>query len=48
MIEKYDATLCKSEFFSILKYCYENYALNAYVNEFIEGMVAALEENNDM
>ena len=31
LIEKYDATLCKSEIFSILEYCYENYASNAYV-----------------
>ena len=35
LIEKYDATLYKSENFDILKYCYENYAPNAYVNEFI-------------
>jgi hypothetical protein len=32
----------------ILKYCYENYAPNAYVNEFTERMYATLEENNDM
>ena len=36
------------KFFDILKYCYENYAHNAYVKEFIERMSAALEENNDM
>ena len=48
LIEKYDATLYKSENFDILKYCYENYAPNAYVNEFIERMSATLEENNDM
>ena len=47
-IEKYDVTLYKSEIFDILKYCYENYAHNAYVKEFIERMSAALEENNDM
>src|SRR3989337_218663 len=47
LIEKYDATLYKSENFDILKYCYENYAPNAYVNEFIERMSTALEENND-
>src|SRR3989337_4266048 len=35
-------------FFDIVKYCYENYAPNAYVNEFIERMSATLEENNDM
>ena len=48
LIEKYDITLYKSENFDILKYCYENYAHNAYVKEFIERMSAALEENNDM
>ena len=48
MIEKYDITLYKSENFDILKYCYENYAHNAYVKEFIERMTVALEENNDM
>ena len=36
LIEKYDATLCKSEIFSILEYCYENYASNAYVKQYIE------------
>src|SRR3989337_2176866 len=39
--------LYKSENFDILKYCYENYAHNAYVKEFIERMAIALEENND-
>ena len=34
LIEKYD-TLYKSENSDILKYCYENYAHNAYVKEFI-------------
>src|SRR3989337_771338 len=48
LIEKYDITLYKSKFFDILKYCYENYAHNAYVKEFIERMSATLEENNDM
>jgi hypothetical protein len=48
LIEKYDITLYKSENFAILKYCYENYASNAHVSEFIERMSAALEENNDM
>ena len=48
MIEKYDITLYKSENFDILKYCYENYAHNVYVKEFIERMTIALEENNDM
>ena len=31
LIEKYDITLYKSEISGILKYCYENYAHNAYV-----------------
>ena len=48
LIEKYDITLYKSENSDILKYCYENYAHNAYVKEFIERMTVALEENNDM
>ena len=36
LIEKCDATLYKSENFSILKYCYENYASNAYVKELLK------------
>ena len=48
MIEKYDITLYKSENSYILKYCYENFAHNAYVKEFIERMTVALEQNNDM
>src|SRR3989337_3292337 len=48
LIEKYDITLYKSENFDILKYCYENYAHNVYVKEFIERMTVALEENNDV
>jgi mannose/fructose/N-acetylgalactosamine-specific phosphotransferase system component IID len=40
--------ICESENFDILKYCYENYAHNVYVKEFIERMTVALEENNDM
>ena len=48
LIEKYDITLYESENFAILKYCYENYAHNVYVKEFIERMTVALEENNDM
>ena len=38
----------ESENSDILKYCYEKYAHNAYVKEFIEKMTVALEENNDM
>ena len=48
LIEKYDVTHYESENFDILKYCYENYAHNVYVKEFIERMTVALEENNDM
>ena len=48
MIEKYDFTLNKSENSVILKYCNENLAHNVYVQEFIERMTIALEENNDM
>ena len=44
LIEKYEITLYKSENSDILKYCYENYAHNACVKEFIERMSAALEE----
>ena len=46
MIEKYDATLYKSENFTILKYCYENYASNAYVKEYIEDSSINEEETN--
>ena len=48
MIEKYDITLYESQNFDILKSCYENYAHNVYVKEFIERMIAASKENNDM
>ena len=48
LIEKYDITLYESENFDILKYCYENYAHNVYVKEFLQRMTVALEENNDM
>ena len=46
LIETYDATLYKSEFFSILKYCYDNYASNAYVKPYIEDSSAVQEETN--
>ena len=46
MIETYDATLHKSEKFAILKYCYDNYASNAYVEPYIEDYSAAQEETN--
>ena len=46
MIEKYDVTLYESENFDILKYCYENYASNTYVKQYIEEYSAAQEETN--
>ena len=46
LIEKYDATLYKSENFAILEYCYENYASNAYVKLYIEKFSAVQEEIN--
>ena len=46
LIEKYDATLYKSENFAILKYCYDNYASNAYVEPYIEDYSAVQEETN--
>ena len=46
LIEKYDATLYKSENFAILKYCYDNYASNAYVKPYIEDSSVVQEETN--
>ena len=46
MIGKYDATLYKSENFAILKYCYDNYASNAYVKSYIEDSSGLQEETN--
>ena len=46
LIEKYDATFYKSENFAILKYCYDNYASNTYVKQYIEEYSAVQEENN--
>ena len=40
LIEKYDATLYKSENFAILKYCYENYEFNSDIDDFIERVSA--------
>ena len=45
MIETYDATLYKSENFHILKYCYDNYASNAYVKPYIEASSVVQETN---
>ena len=46
LIGKYDATLYKSENFAILKYCYDNYASNAYVKPYTEDSSAVQEETN--
>src|SRR6187399_3089271 len=46
LIEKYDATLYKSENIAIFKYCYDNYASNAYVKPYIEDSSAVQEETN--
>ena len=46
LIEKYHATLQKSEIFSILKYCYDNYEYNSGINAFIEKVSAVQEETN--
>ena len=46
MIEKYDATLYKSENFAILEYFYDNYASNTYVKLYIEKFSAVQEETN--
>ena len=35
LIEKYGATLYKSENFAILKYCYDNYASNPMLNHIL-------------
>ena len=46
LIEKYDATLYKSENFAILKYCYENYFSNANIKPYIEYFSSVQEETN--
>ena len=46
LIGMYDATLYKYENFAILKYCYDNYASNAYVKLYIEDSSAVQEETN--
>ena len=46
MIEKYDATLYKSKNLAILKYCYDNYAYNPYIEPYIEDSSAVQEETN--
>ena len=46
MIEKYDATLYKSEKISILKYFFDNYASNPYIKPYIEDSSAIQENTN--
>ena len=46
LIGKYDATLYKSENCAILKYCYDNYASNAYVKPYIKDSSAVQDETN--
>ena len=49
LFEKYedcDDALYRSENYAILKYCYENYEYNAYIDEFIEEVSAVQEETN--
>ena len=48
LIEKYGATLYESENFSILKYCYDNYASNPYIKPYIEDSSTVQEEINIM
>ena len=42
-IEKYDATLYKSENFDILKYCYENYGPRVYLLSYIKSKITLLQ-----
>ena len=46
LIEKYDATLYKSDNFAIFQYCYDNYASNPYIKPYIEDSSAVQEETN--
>ena len=49
LFEKYEAfddDVYRPEFFSILKYCYENYEYNANINEFIDKVSTVQEETN--
>src|SRR3989337_3337317 len=49
LFEKYEAfddDVYRPENFSILKYCYENYECNAFIDEFIEKVAAVQEETN--
>ena len=44
--ENYDDAVYKSKNYAILKYCYENYEYNAYIDEFIKKVFATQEETN--
>ena len=50
LFEKYEAFdddgVYRPENFAILKYCYENYEYNYYINAFIEKVSAVQEESN--
>ena len=46
LIEKYEATLYKYENFTVLEYCYYNYASNTYVKQYIEEYSNVQEETN--
>jgi hypothetical protein len=49
LFEKYedcDDALYRSKNYAILKYCYENYEYNAYIDQFIEKVSAVQEETN--
>ena len=50
MFEKYEAFdddgVYRPENLAILRYCYENYEYNYYINAFIEKVSAVQEENN--
>src|SRR4051812_17937856 len=46
LIEKYYDTIHKSENFVVLAYCFDNYTSNAYIEDFKNRMLAALEEAN--
>jgi hypothetical protein len=44
--ENYDDSVYRSQNYAILKYCYENYEYNAFIDDFIEKVSANQEETN--
>jgi hypothetical protein len=44
--ENFDDSVYRPENFAIIKYFYENYECNAFIDEFMKRMSAALEETN--